>query len=183
MLSAPVVSVWNIPQVMGQNPQVNPDGWTSAAVCGECHQAIHAVWSQSLHSKSWVNPVFQAGYQRTIDRYGKTKAQLCLTCHAPTVRFTEDYGVQQPITAEGITCDFCHSIRAIDLNDPTDPIRYVVGRDKYGPLRHAQSPAHNVVHSPLHTTSEFCAGCHEFKTAAGLTRARRVSMSGSSRTM
>lgn len=167
---------WNDPSVLGEGPQVdeeipqvNRDDWTSSAICGECHQAIHAVWSQSLHSKSWTNGVFQAAYQRTLDKYGTAEAKTCMNCHAPTVRFTKDYGAEKPITSEGITCDFCHSVNAIDLNDRSDPIRYEVGRNKYGPLRHAQSPAHNVVHSPLHKTSEFCAGCHEYKNAKGLT--------------
>ncbi len=152
-----------------QLPQVNPDGWTSSAVCGECHQAIHAVWQHSLHSKAWSNSIFQAGYRRSIELYGAEKARLCLSCHAPTVRHTKDFAVKEPITAEGITCDFCHSISAVDLGDPVDQLRFTVGKTKYGPLKHAQSPAHEIINSPLHTRSEFCAPCHEYRNAQGLT--------------
>jgi hypothetical protein len=157
------------PPTQGQLPQLNPDGWTSAAVCGECHQAIHAVWQHSLHAHAWSNGVFQAAYRRSIDSYGAEKARLCLSCHAPTVRFGEDYAVKDPITAEGVTCDFCHSIRAVDLSDPADPVRLTVGKIKYGPLRHAQSPVHEIVNSELHTRSEFCAACHEYRNPNGLT--------------
>ncbi len=151
-----------------QAPKVNPDGWTSSAVCGECHQAIHAVWRESLHANAWSNRVFQAAYQRTSELYGKQQRHLCLACHAPTVRHGEDYGVTDAITAEGVTCDFCHSVAAVDLNDATDPLRVAVGDVKYGPLRHAHSPAHKIVNSPLHTSSEFCAACHEYRNAGGV---------------
>lgn len=150
-------------------PQVNPDGWTSSAVCGECHQAIHAVWRQSLHANSWSNGVFQAAFRRSKETYGEEKSRLCLSCHAPTVRHGNDYAVKESITKEGITCDFCHSIHAAELADPVDPIRFAVGRTKYGPLRHAQSPAHQIVHSDLFMRSEFCATCHEYKNTHGVT--------------
>ncbi len=157
------------PPPSDQLPQLNPDGWTSAAICGECHQAIHAVWQQSLHSKAWVNGVFQAAYRRSVDLYGAEDARLCLSCHAPTVRHGKDYAVKDPVTAEGVTCDFCHSISAVDLNDAADPIRVHVGKAKYGPLRHAQSPVHEIVDSQLHTRSEFCAACHEYRNRHGVT--------------
>ncbi len=150
-------------------PQVNPDGWTSSAVCGECHQAIHAVWRQSLHANSWSNGVFQAALRRSKETYGEEKSRLCFSCHAPTVRHGNDYAVEESITKEGITCDFCHSIHAVELADPGDPIRFTVGRTKYGPLRHAQSPAHQIVDSELFKRSEFCATCHEYKNSHGVT--------------
>ncbi len=149
-------------------PQVNTDGWTSSAVCGECHQSIHAVWRHSLHANAWTNGVFQAAYRRAIDTYGAEDARECLTCHAPTVRHGGDYEVKQKVTAEGITCDFCHSVNAVDLDDPKERFRLTVGAAKYGPLRHAQSPAHKVVNSDLHKSSEFCAACHEYRTPEGL---------------
>jgi hypothetical protein len=150
-------------------PQLNPSGWNSSAVCGECHQAIHAVWQTSLHANAWSNAVFQAAYHRSIESYGAEKARVCLLCHAPTVRHTQDYEVKDAITAEGITCDFCHSVSAVDLKVEPDPIRLNIGKTKYGPLRHAQSPVHQIVDSELHTRSEFCAACHEYRNANGLT--------------
>ncbi|MFQ5589930.1 MAG: multiheme c-type cytochrome [Phycisphaerae bacterium] len=151
-----------------QLPVVNPSGWTSSVVCSECHQAIFAVWRQSLHANAWSNRVFQAAYKRAKETYGAERARVCLSCHAPTVRHGEDYNVEQPITAEGVTCDFCHSISAVDLNDPRDSVRLTVGSVKYGPLRHAQSPAHKIVDSQLHTSAEFCAACHEYRNSHGV---------------
>jgi len=77
--------------------------------------------------------------------------------------------VKESITKEGITCDFCHSIHAVELADPGDPIRFTVGRTKYGPLRHAQSPAHEIINSDLFKRSEFCGACHEYKNVHGVT--------------
>jgi len=150
-------------------PQVNPQGWTASAVCGECHQAIHAVWQQSLHANSWTNGVFQAGFRRSIETYGEERSRLCLSCHAPSVRHGSDYAVKETITKEGITCDFCHSVQSVELTDPVDPIRLTIGKTKYGPLRNAQSPAHQIINSDLHKRSEFCAACHEYKNASGVT--------------
>ena len=169
----------DLPQASGQNarapvtgqaddPKVNADGWTSSAVCGECHQAIHAVWQHSLHAMAWSNGVFQAAFRRSNEKFGAKVSQQCLLCHAPTVRHGKDFAVEEPITAEGVTCDFCHSVRAVDLADTTDPVRIEVGKAKYGPLEHAQSPAHEVVDSELHRRSEFCATCHEYRNANGL---------------
>lgn len=149
-------------------PKINPDGLTSASICGQCHQAIHAVWQRSLHARAWSNAVFQAAYRRTVDEYGPKDARICLQCHAPTVRHTGDFDVDQPITKEGITCDFCHSIKDVHLENEADPIELTVGATKYGPLRHVQSPAHEIVDTQLHTRSEFCAACHQYKNAKGL---------------
>lgn len=149
-------------------PKVNANGWTSSAVCGECHQAIHAVWQHSLHALAWSNGVFQASFRRANEEFGAKTSQQCLLCHAPTVRHGKDFAVEKPITAEGVTCDFCHSIRAVDLADAVDPVRFEVGKTKYGPLEHAQSPAHEVVDSELHRRSELCAACHEYRNANGL---------------
>ncbi len=150
-------------------PQVNANGWTSSTVCRECHQAIHAVWQQSLHANSWTNGVFQAAYRRSNQTYGDEKSRLCFSCHAPTVRHGNDYALKESITKEGITCDFCHSIHAVELADPADSVRFTVGKTKYGPLRHAQSPAHQIVNSDLFKRSEFCAACHEYKNSLGVT--------------
>jgi len=150
-------------------PHINPDGWTSSAICAECHQAIHAVWRRSLHASSWANNIFQAGLRRSREVNGEEKSRRCFACHAPTVRHGNDYEAKEPITKEGITCDFCHSIQSVELTDPTDPIRCNVGKTKYGPLRHAQSPAHQIVNSDLFKHSELCAGCHEYKNSYGVT--------------
>lgn len=150
-------------------PKINPDGWTSPEVCGECHQAIHAVWRESMHAQAWSDAVFQAAYKRTNRAYGKNGAHICLLCHSPTVREKSKPVNGEDALSKGVTCDFCHSVKAVELSDRSDPIRWTLGKTKYGPLRHAQSPAHRIVHSDLHGRSEFCAACHEYRNANGIT--------------
>ena len=38
----------------------------------------------------------------------KAAREGCVWCHAPTVLVTGDLEMQQAVTREGITCDFCH---------------------------------------------------------------------------
>ena len=148
--------------------QIETNTFTSAHVCGACHQAIHASWQQSMHSRAFTNGVFQASYREAKRLYPTEHAQLCLTCHAPTVRNTGDYAAQLPMTKEGVTCDFCHSVRGVNLDTPQEVFELSLGRTKYGPLRHAQSPAHMTLHSELHLHSALCAGCHEYHNHRGV---------------
>lgn len=147
--------------------RIEPDTFTSAKVCAECHQAIHAVWQESMHSRAYSNGVFQAAYQEAR-RADSQRAALCLECHAPTVLKTDDEAVKGRIINEGVTCDYCHSIRSVNLDSWENRADLHVGRTKYGPLKHAQSPAHQVVDSALHRGSELCATCHEYRNEHGV---------------
>lgn len=164
ILTAAVAQVSDVPV----EEKINPDSFTSAEVCGECHQAIHAVWQQSMHSQSLSNGVFQAAYRIAKKATSEERSQLCLNCHAPTVRETGDYGAEDAITNEGVTCDFCHSIRKVEFEQTNPRVDLNLGRTKYGPLLHAQSPAHKIVDSQLHRRSELCAACHEYRNELGI---------------
>ena len=148
--------------------RINPNSFTSSRVCGECHQAIHAVWQESMHSRAFSNGVFQAAYRTAKQGVNKERASLCLTCHAPTTRRTGDFVAANPITQEGVTCDFCHSIRGVEFEDGQPRVDLNVGRTKYGPLQHAQSSVHHIVNSRLHQRSELCAVCHEYRNEHGV---------------
>ncbi len=148
-------------------PKVNPDGYTSSEVCGQCHEDIHRTWKNSLHAMSLSDPVFDAAYWQAIKLSRGSAKSLCLRCHAPTTRITKDFDQRLPITAEGVSCDFCHTITAVDPLKPGEPFRLRPGLTKWGPLREAESPVHKVRFSSVHTTSELCGGCHEFLAKSG----------------
>jgi len=57
----------------------------------------------------------------------------------------------------------------VDLSDASDRIQLSFGPTKYGPLHHAQPPSHQVIHSKLHSRSEFCAACHQYRNTVGVT--------------
>jgi hypothetical protein len=67
--------------------------------CQNCHNELYDTWKNSMHGKSWVDPIFQSKFQdflRThINKIGETLdieyteamfpkvAQTCIKCHAP----------------------------------------------------------------------------------------------------
>ncbi|HTO96201.1 MAG TPA: multiheme c-type cytochrome, partial [Myxococcales bacterium] len=115
-------AAWQTPEKAGP-PGVSPPPATlgkgkfnSAQACGSCHQAIFAKWSHSMHSNSYLDPVFRdALYKAHYLSQGKA-APTCLRCHSPTVSETKDYYGTAEITREGVTCDYCHSIGALSTD-------------------------------------------------------------------
>ena len=153
-----------------------PGKFVSSEVCGACHQDIYNIWSEhSIHAKAVTDPIFQAGYQQAIQTHGEAIKTVCLSCHAPTTMVTKDYPLKTKLSREGVTCDFCHSVKAVELKKaPSAPGEAVrspfildVGLVKRGPLADAQPTIHEAAYSELHTTSLFCAGCHEYTNEKG----------------
>ncbi len=148
--------------------EIEPGVFNASSQCGQCHQEIYAMWRRAMHSVAASNPIFEASYIQAY-RYTAGKArEICLRCHAPVAAHTGDLEMLNPISREGVTCDYCHSVVSVDLEKRDHPIRILLDGVKRGPLRDATSPAHKVSRSPLHQSSEFCAGCHEYVNANGL---------------
>ena len=102
-------------------PKIEKSTFTSAKVCGECHVEIYNMWKNSLHAMSIEDPIFQtANLIAFKNSNGETKV-LCIKCHAPITFWNKDYDLKQDITKEGITCDFCHSVTAVDLKNRKIP--------------------------------------------------------------
>ncbi len=103
-------------QVAGEETEeqvlFKPGVFTSSEICGKCHQDIYKAWNEdSAHARSVTDPLFRGAVGRMRD----DETHLCMMCHAPTTLVTEDYAGEMALTAEGITCDFCHSIKAVRL--------------------------------------------------------------------
>ncbi len=142
-------------------------GYTSSEVCAGCHEDIHRAWKNSLHALSVSDPIFDAAYWEAIKLSKGAARPLCLSCHAPTTRLTKDYDLRLPITEEGVSCDFCHTIAAASPLAAGEPYTLRPGPVKWGPLRSAQSPAHKTQYSLTHFSAELCGGCHEYRTKSG----------------
>lgn len=141
-----------------------PGVFTSSEVCGKCHQDIYKAWNgRSIHAQAMVDPDFQ----NALADVKREERVACMRCHAPTTVVTEDYAGATSLTHEGVTCDFCHSVKGVDLNR-TQPYELDVGLTKRGPLRNPGTPPHKAVYSELHTKSLFCAGCHEYTNRHGV---------------
>ncbi len=150
----------------GSPPRLAETGFTSAKVCGECHVAIYEGWKESLHANAVSDPVFYSIFLETSRQTKGASDTLCLSCHAPTVRVTKDTRLDNPLTQEGVTCDFCHSVTGVKPGS-AEPYSVVTGRRKSGPLKGTTSPVHETAYSDLYEKAELCGGCHEYTNAKG----------------
>ncbi len=122
-----------------------------------------------MHSMSIEDPIFKASYMESyFNTAGESKFN-CLRCHAPMTLVNKDYDLKQEITREGVSCDFCHSVKKVDLNNKENPFELDIGEIKRGPLSDVDSPAHKTAPSSLFKSSELCAGCHEYINDIGVT--------------
>ena len=136
--------------------------------CKECHEEIYNHWKNAMHSMSIEDPIFKASY---MEAYFKTAGEAkfnCLRCHAPIAFLNNDYDLKNEITKEGVNCDFCHSVKKVNLDNKTYPFEIEIGEIKRGPLSDVDSPAHKTEPSHLFKSSEFCAGCHEYTNLNGV---------------
>jgi RNase P subunit RPR2 len=141
---------------------------TSSKNCKECHQEIYNHWKNAMHSMSIEDPIFKASY---MEAYFKTAGEAkynCLRCHAPIAFINNDYDLKNEITKEGVNCDFCHSIKKVNLDNKDNPFELEIGEIKRGPLSDVESPAHKTESSALFQSSELCAGCHEYTNRNGV---------------
>lgn len=143
------------------------EGVNHAEVCGRCHRDILAAWKESRHSRAMENPLFQDVLERAEQVGGAAARNLCLTCHAPTVAYTGDRALKTKVSWEGVTCDYCHSVKSIEVRG--DSARATVKFDgvKTGPLGDATAPEHGTAFSEVHTTSLICAPCHQYENPRG----------------
>ena len=92
----------------------------------------------------------------------------CIRCHAPIALTNNDYDLKNEVTKEGVSCDFCHSVKKVNLNNRDNPFELEIGDIKRGPLSNLDSPAHKTEPSSLFKSSELCAGCHEYTNDKGV---------------
>lgn len=147
---------------------INAKGYTSATVCGSCHVDIYASWKNSLHAFSLSDPIFDAAYMQALKEKGDAARRLCLRCHAPLTQGNGDFDLRQAVTREGVSCDFCHTLTAVHLDNAEKPYSMEVGLVKRSVLRKAASPVHEVAYSQLHATAELCGGCHNYTGPGGV---------------
>jgi hypothetical protein len=146
------------------------EGYTSAQECATCHKTIHTYWSESAHAQSATRSSYLQALSDALKGAPDeaTARRACVWCHAPTTLVTGDDALEQPLSREGVTCDFCHTVADVDLGKAYHPFDLQPGRVKRGPLEYAESPYHETAYSALHRSSPLlCASCHEYKNALG----------------
>jgi len=78
-----------------------------------------------------------------------------------------DYDLEEGVTRDGVSCDFCHTLTAVHLDGPDATFTAEPGRVKRSVLRNTSSPAHEVAYSELHASADLCGGCHNYTAANG----------------
>ena len=112
------------------------DKTVKASECNQCHKTIYEEWSQSYHSKAYVNDPFK---QATKDY----QDQACLPCHAAQEIAEEKALKRRPVhIEEGINCTTCH----LRNNMIFGPYKLVA--------KHPSEQDESMI------KSAFCAGCH-----------------------
>jgi len=148
------------------------------ATCNECHPKHVLQWSGSMHAYASEDPVFLAMNRRGQRETGGALGTFCVKCHAPmAVELGLTNGVdfdpaQLPAAAKGITCYFCHNVKAVA---DTHNNGLVLAHDQTmrgglaGPV---SSPAHHSAYDKLMDSdvnqSELCGSCHDVVTPRGV---------------
>ena len=146
-----------------------PD-WTSPAtaeVCGRCHRSIHESWKGSAHARAAESRLFQDAVEMAVADSGPAARKICLGCHAPVAVLSGDENLLRKVSWEGITCDYCHSIRDVTLAEPNPKVSITFSLVKSGPLKDAASMAHGTAYSAVHSSSLACVSCHEYRNSLG----------------
>jgi Zn-finger protein len=141
---------------------------SSAELCGRCHRAILDAWKTSAHARAMESPLFQQGLERTEADFGADAQKKCLGCHSPISVLTGDRLLRQKVSWEGVTCDYCHSIRGVSTAGVNPKAKVEFSLIKSGPLKDVVAPVHGAEFSPVHTSSDACAPCHEYRNSLGL---------------
>ncbi len=144
-----------------------PDAPASAEFCGRCHRAIYEAWKQSAHAVAMESRLFQDALELAEAEGGSQARKLCLQCHSPVGSRLGDHALRLKVSWEGVTCDFCHSLRQVAWTGGNPQARVEFSLLKSGTIQQAASGAHGTEFSPLHATAEVCAPCHEYTNSQG----------------
>jgi hypothetical protein len=139
----------------------------SAELCGRCHRTIFEAWKDSSHSKAMESWLFQDALELTETDFGSAARRTCLRCHSPIGVAIGDLSLQKKVSWEGVTCDYCHSLRSVSLAESNPKAVVAFTLVKSGPLKDASSMAHGTEFSEVHTSALACAPCHEYRNALG----------------
>lgn len=151
----------------GSSQAAELDSPSSAERCGRCHRTIFEAWKGSSHAQAMENRIFQDAMELAETEFGANGRKTCLKCHSPVGVAFGDWNLQKKVSWEGVTCDYCHSVRQVSLSGPNPKATVTYTLVKSGPLKDSSSMAHGTEYSDVHTTSLICAPCHEYQNSQG----------------
>lgn len=140
----------------------------SSDTCGECHRDIYRMWRGSAHAEATDDPFFFQSYKEVLAEGPARLGKVCLDCHAPLAVAAGDLDLARSVSREGVNCEFCHGLVAVEMTDEGPRHKLDIGKVKRGTIAAADSPAHGVAFSELHRDSRLCAPCHEYVNDDGV---------------
>jgi hypothetical protein len=140
---------------------------SSAEFCGDCHRAIYDGWKRSAHANAMESRLFQDALKLAESDYGVQSRKVCLSCHSPIAVMTGDLKLIKKVSWEGVTCDYCHSIRDVTMTNGNPWAKVEFSLVKSGPSKDAVSTAHGTAYSAIFTSPLACVTCHEYRNSLG----------------
>jgi hypothetical protein len=155
-------------------PTVEASSFRSAESCAQCHPVHVGQWQTSQHAYAMTDPLFRELSRVRQAQYGGLEDRFCQQCHSSIgtrsgeIKPGFDYDALSPIALEGVTCESCHKVSALER-----PFNSGHVLDEHGPVRGTiedpvATPFHASAYSELHGESQFCAGCHDVIETNGL---------------
>jgi hypothetical protein len=121
-----------------------------------------------MHAVAAIDPVFIESLTRAEKQGDDKIRRLCLGCHSPVAVALNDLRLKLAVSREGVTCDFCHTVKTVNLSDGNRRFTNNPGPVKMGPGGKDFVPPHKLGNNYLLMQSEFCAACHEWENPRGL---------------
>jgi hypothetical protein len=152
----------------------------SAKKCRSCHPGIYEQWSQAMMSQAYTHHWDEIEYFNLAVPHAEVKPELqgpvdgCNGCHTPMGYMEGTMPPPRPeensMANESVSCEVCHLTQKAQTDPPFNFSYYIVpGMTKYsGREPQTQSPAHKIVQSDFHKTTEFCGNCHNEKNPYGI---------------
>jgi hypothetical protein len=135
------------------------DAFLPSSAC-TCHSARVSEFSTSMHSKAITDKVFLTKVGQAQAQAGKQIALFCKRCHTPIGNMTSDPSGTGAAAHEGVTCMFCHQVSGMTAGVPHNVSQLLTpDLTRRAQIKGPQAP-HPAVYSALHTSAEFCGGCH-----------------------
>ncbi|MCA9552445.1 MAG: hypothetical protein KC933_20590 [Myxococcales bacterium] len=154
--------------------------------CGGCHPDHLREWRGSAMHYAAVSPVFNA-FELTIRELSEglvasdgEQKNFCSKCHSPPAHLNDELpplggpaarDTMSPVSLEGLSCDFCHSVQGPDdeasfTHDGIGnlALSYSPALTKRGPYDDVNpGQAHGAEGLAYLKSSEFCGACHDVR--------------------
>ncbi|NIQ97829.1 MAG: cytochrome C [Desulfuromonadales bacterium] len=157
--------------------------FTPPETCRGCHPEQYEQWQGSVHALAFQDPVYQGELNKAFQAVGHRVTRQCEGCHTAAGMLggeTQGAGLSglSDVALSGVSCDICHSVKgtthwqtpsrepengslvlAPGEVGPDGPVR--VKRGPFAPSEGCGMGYHECEESPLHLSSDLCAGCHQ----------------------